>query len=161
MKKQFKTLNNIKKIHMIGIGGTSMSGIALILKKEGYTVTGSDKFHGDMIDILEKNGIPVAIGSHAELVKDADIVVYTSAINQHDPEFVRAKSLGIPTYERAKFLEINENQKDRIEEIRNLFSEMYNLVEEICKPSRETSLVFTKLEEAQFWAIKGISREVE
>ncbi len=63
--------------------------------------------------------------------------------------------------ERAKFLEINENQKDRIEEIRNLFSEMYNLVEEICKPSRETSLVFTKLEEAQFWAIKGISREVE
>ena len=63
--------------------------------------------------------------------------------------------------ERAKFLEINDNQKDRIEEIRNLFSEMYNLVEEICKPSRETSLVFTKLEEAQFWAMKGISREVE
>lgn len=63
--------------------------------------------------------------------------------------------------ERAKFLEINDNQKDRIEEIRNLFSEMYNLVEEICKPSRETSLVFTKLEEAQFWAIKGITREVE
>ena len=62
--------------------------------------------------------------------------------------------------ERAKFLEINDNQKDRIEEIRNLFSEMYNLVEEICKPSRETSLVYTKLEEAQFWAIKGISREV-
>ena len=62
--------------------------------------------------------------------------------------------------ERAKFLEINDNQKDRIEEIRNLFSEMYNLGEGICKPSRETSLVFTKLEEAQFWAIKGISREV-
>lgn len=63
--------------------------------------------------------------------------------------------------ERAKFIEVNDNQKDRINEIRNLFSEMYNLVEEICKPSRETSLVFTKLEEAQFWAIKGISREVE
>lgn len=62
--------------------------------------------------------------------------------------------------ERSKFLEVDDNQKDRIEEIRNLFSEMYNLVEEICKPSRETSLVFTKLEEAQFWAIKGITREV-
>ena len=61
--------------------------------------------------------------------------------------------------ERAKFIEINDDQKDRIEEIRILFSEMYNLVEEICKPSRETSLVFTKLEEAQFWAIKGITRE--
>lgn len=63
--------------------------------------------------------------------------------------------------ERAKFIEVNDNQKDRIEEIRNLFSEMYNLIDEICKPSRETSLVYTKLEEAQFWAIKGITREAE
>ena len=62
--------------------------------------------------------------------------------------------------ERAKFIEINDNQKDKIEKIRNLFSEMYDLVDDICKPSRETSLVYTKLEEAQFWAIKGISREV-
>ena len=61
--------------------------------------------------------------------------------------------------ERAKFIEINDNQKDRIEEIRNLFSDVYNLIEQVCKPSRETSLVFTKLEEAQFWAIKGITRE--
>ncbi len=104
MEKTFKVLENIKKIHMIGIGGVSMSGIALILKKEGYTVTGSDKNAGDMTEILEKNDIPVFIGSNAELVKDADIIVYTSAINQHDPEYVRAKSLGIPTYERAKFL---------------------------------------------------------
>ena len=63
--------------------------------------------------------------------------------------------------ERAKFLEINDDQKNRIEEIRNVFSNVYNLIEQDCKPSRETSLVFTKLEEAQFWAIKGISREVE
>lgn len=63
--------------------------------------------------------------------------------------------------EKAKFLEINEDQKDRIEIIRNLFSEVYDAIEKNCKPSRETSLVFTKLEEAQFWAIKGISREKE
>lgn len=61
--------------------------------------------------------------------------------------------------ERAKFIEINDSQKDRIEEIRNLFSNVYNLIDQICIPSRETSLVYTKLEEAQFWAIKGISRE--
>lgn len=60
---------------------------------------------------------------------------------------------------RAKFLETNEEQKDRIEKIRNLFSDLYNEIEKNCKPSRETSLVFTKLEEAQFWAIKGITRE--
>lgn len=104
MTKDFDALKNIHKIHMIGIGGVSMSGIAMILKKDGFEVTGSDKNYGDMIDTLEKNGIPVYIGSNADLVKDADVVVYTSAINQHDPEFVRAKSLGIPTYERAKFL---------------------------------------------------------
>lgn len=104
MEKTFKSLKNINKIHMIGIGGISMSAIALVLKKYGYIITGSDKSEGDMTELLEKNGIPVFIGSNAELVKDSDVVVYTSAINQHDPEFVRAKSLGIPTYERAKFL---------------------------------------------------------
>ena len=60
---------------------------------------------------------------------------------------------------RAKFLETNEEQKDRIEKVRNLFSDLYNEIEKNCKPSRETSLVFTKLEESQFWAIKGITRE--
>ena len=104
MNKKFDTLKNIKKIHMIGIGGVSMSGMAIMLKQAGYIVTGSDKNEGDMISILKENDIPVFIGSHAELVKDADVVVYTSAINQHDPEFVRAKALGIPTFERAKFL---------------------------------------------------------
>ena len=63
--------------------------------------------------------------------------------------------------ERAKFLETNDDQKNRIEEIRKLFSDVYNLIEQVCKPSRETSLVYTKLEEAQFWAIKGISREAQ
>lgn len=104
MQKAFKSLKDIKKIHMIGIGGISMSAIALVLKKYGYVITGSDKTEGDMVNVLRENEIPVFIGSNAELVKDADVVVYTSAINQHDPEFVRAKSLNIPTYERAKFL---------------------------------------------------------
>ncbi len=102
--REFEALKNIKKVHMIGIGGVSMSGIAIILKEAGIEVTGSDKNDGDMINILRENGIYVYIGSNAELVKNADIVVYTSAINQHDPEFVRAKTLGIPTFERAKFL---------------------------------------------------------
>lgn len=104
MPKTFKNFLKIKKIHMIGIGGVSMSGIAVVLKKAGFEVTGSDRTYGDMTNILEENGIPVFIGSNAELVKDADVVVYTSAISQHDSEFVKAKSLGIPTIERAKFL---------------------------------------------------------
>ena len=60
---------------------------------------------------------------------------------------------------RAVFNEINDNQRERIDEIRKIFSDIYDWLEKNCKGSRETSLAFTKLEEAQFWAIKGISRE--
>lgn len=60
---------------------------------------------------------------------------------------------------RAKYTKVNDEQKFRIDEIRERFSNMYDFIESNCKESRETSLVFTKLEEAQFWAIKGITRE--
>lgn len=60
---------------------------------------------------------------------------------------------------RAKYVEVSKEQQDRIDLIRNSFSIIYDTIEMNCKPSRETSLVLTKLEEAQFWAIKGITRE--
>ena len=61
--------------------------------------------------------------------------------------------------EKAKYTEVNEEQNNRIDDIRNMFSDVYNFIETNCKASRETSLAITKLEEAQFWAIKGITRE--
>ncbi len=61
--------------------------------------------------------------------------------------------------DRAKFLETNEEQQERIKNVRDAFSKIYNEIDSICKSSRETSIVYTKLEEAQFWAIKGITRE--
>ncbi len=61
--------------------------------------------------------------------------------------------------DRAKFVEVSKEQQDRIDLIRSSFSNMYDVIDHNCKPSRETSLVLTKLEEAQFWAIKGITRE--
>ena len=60
---------------------------------------------------------------------------------------------------RAKFLETSKEQQDRIGLIRSSFSNMYDVIDINCKNSRETSLAITKLEEAQFWAIKGITRE--
>ena len=60
---------------------------------------------------------------------------------------------------RAQFLETNDEQQWRIEEIRIAFSNLYDKIDDFCKDSRETSLAYTKLEEAQFWAIKGITRE--
>lgn len=60
---------------------------------------------------------------------------------------------------KAKYTEVNEEQQKRIDEVRNMFSNVYDLIEKNCKSSRETSLAMTKLEEAQMWAIKGITRE--
>lgn len=62
---------------------------------------------------------------------------------------------------RAELLEVSEEQENRIEKVRKIFSDVYDFVENYCRNSRETSLAFTKLEEAQFWLIKGISREEE
>ena len=61
--------------------------------------------------------------------------------------------------DRAKYLEVTPEQQERIDLMRSSFSNMYDVVDINCKPSREISLALTKLEEAQFWAIKGISRE--
>lgn len=61
--------------------------------------------------------------------------------------------------DKAKYTDVNEEQKNRIDDIRNMFSDVYDYIETNCKPSRETSLAITKLEETQFWAIKGITRE--
>ena len=63
--------------------------------------------------------------------------------------------------ERAKYTEVTGEQQKRIDETRNIFSKIYDYIELNCKPNRETSLVMTKLEEAQFWAIKGITREIK
>lgn len=60
---------------------------------------------------------------------------------------------------RAKYTNVDEEKQNRIDDIRNMFSDVYDFIETNCKPSRETSLAITKLEEAQFWAIKGITRE--
>lgn len=61
--------------------------------------------------------------------------------------------------DRAKYLEVTPEQQERIDLIRSSFSNMHDVIDINCKSSREISLALTKLEEAQFWAIKGISRE--
>ena len=62
--------------------------------------------------------------------------------------------------DRARYLQVDEEKEQKINAIRENFSNMYDFIEKNCKSSRETSLAITKLEEAQFWAIKGITREV-
>lgn len=111
-------IDNIKRyknIHMIGIGGVSMSGIAAILKNWGFTVTGSDTNDSENIQALMQKGIKVVIGHSLEDVANSDIVVYSAAVKQDDPEMLEAKNLHIPTIERADFLgELTRCYKDTI-----------------------------------------------
>ena len=108
-------LRKYKNIHMIGIGGVSMSGIAAILKNWGFHITGSDTTSSQIVESLIKNGINVTIGHDLDAVSKADVVVYSAAIKQDDPEIVEATKLNIPTIERADFLgEITRCYNDTI-----------------------------------------------
>ncbi len=108
-------IKKYKNIHMIGIGGISMSGIAAILQNWGFNVTGSDASDSEAVQLLLKKGIKVVIGHNIEDVRNSDVVVYSAAIKQDDPEMIEAKKLGIPTIERADFLgEITRCYKDTI-----------------------------------------------
>ena len=108
-------IKNYNHIHMIGIGGVSMSGIAEILFHKGYKVTGSDASESEITNKLKEIGIPVVIGHDLENSKNADILVYTAAIKNTDPELLNAKEHNIPTMERADFLgQITKMYKDTI-----------------------------------------------
>ena len=97
-------LNKYKKIHMIGIGGVSMSGIAEILKNWGFEITGSNNVENENTEKLKQAGIKVFIGHQAENVDNCDVVVYTAAISNDNPEIQCAKQKNIQTIERADFL---------------------------------------------------------
>lgn len=97
-------LKKYKNIHMIGIGGISMSGIAEILKFWGFHVTGSDSTASETTERLIQNGISVVIGHDLENLAKADVVVYSAAIKKDDIELLKAKELNIPIIERGTFL---------------------------------------------------------
>ena len=93
-----------KIIHFVGIGGIGMSGIAEVLHNLNYTIQGSDIRRSSVIDRLEKLGVKVFIGHNEKNVKEADIVVVSSAINQKNPEVQFALNKGIPVIKRAEML---------------------------------------------------------
>ena len=93
-----------KRIHMIGIGGSSRSGLAQMLISKGYQVSGSDRTEGYLIGDVRAAGAKVYIGHAAEQVHGADLVVYTGAAASDNPERVEAERLGIPSIERSVLL---------------------------------------------------------
>lgn len=97
-------LSKVKKIHFVGIGGSGMCPIAEILLHKGYELTGSDTNESDTLARIRSYGIPVYMGQKAENVEGAELVVYTAAVKQDNPELVAAREKGIPAVERSVML---------------------------------------------------------
>ena len=91
-------------IHFVGIGGIGMSGIAEILHSLGYKIQGSDLAENANVERLRKKGISVMIGHQAEHIKDAGVVVLSSAIKKGNPEIVAARAALLPIVQRAEML---------------------------------------------------------
>ncbi|MBE5784052.1 MAG: UDP-N-acetylmuramate--L-alanine ligase [Clostridiales bacterium] len=93
-----------KHVHMVGIGGSSMSGLAEMLLREGYIVSGSDNANSHAVERLRDMGIKVHVGHAAENVPGADVLIFSAAISNENPERREAKRLGIPEMERSTLL---------------------------------------------------------
>jgi UDP-N-acetylmuramate--alanine ligase len=94
----------IRHIHLVGIGGVGMSGIAEVLLNRGYTVSGSDLSDTEVTSRLRSLGVAVSVGHLAPNVEGADIVVTSSAIAPDNPELLEAQRRGIPLVRRAEML---------------------------------------------------------
>ncbi len=105
-KQSDAILDNIKRIHFIGIGGSGMCPLAEILHSKGYILSGSDNNESDPLRRIRNLGIKVFMGHSEENVTDAELVVYSAAISKDNPEIRKAEELGIPVMERCDLLGI-------------------------------------------------------
>ncbi|MCC8135966.1 MAG: UDP-N-acetylmuramate--L-alanine ligase [Ruminococcus sp.] len=99
-------LKGKKPIHFIGIGGSGMYPLAQILHAQGYFLTGSDNNETETLDAVRAMGIPVFVGQRAENIEGADLIVFSAAIMDDNPELVAARASGVPVLERSELLGI-------------------------------------------------------
>ncbi len=97
-------MRRMQRIHMVGIGGSGMNGIARLLLELGFQISGSDLQEGAVINQLRQLGAVVARGHHQDQVAGADVVVVSSAIDEDNPEVVAARQHGIAVIPRAEML---------------------------------------------------------
>jgi UDP-N-acetylmuramate--alanine ligase len=93
-----------KHLHFIGVGGSGLFPIIQIMLGRGFTISGSDNNEGDTLDLERAMGVTVYMGHDAANVSGADVVIYSAAIMQDNPELVAAREAGIPTFLRADIL---------------------------------------------------------
>ncbi len=97
-------LKEIKKVHFVGIGGYGMSGLARVLLQLGFQVTGSDLKNSEIIEKLIQQGAVVNIGHDARYIDQAELVVYSTAISEDNPEIAAAKAAELPIWHRSELL---------------------------------------------------------
>jgi UDP-N-acetylmuramate--alanine ligase len=95
---------NIKKLHFVGIGGIGMSSIAEILLNQGFIISGSDRSLSEITRRLSSLGMTVYEGHTPENLKDADVLVYSSAVTPDNPEVLAAVERKIPVIKRSEML---------------------------------------------------------
>ena len=97
-------MRRIRRIHFVGIGGAGMCGIAEVLANQGYDVSGSDLRESPVVTRLRDMGVRVEIGHRAENVRDADVVVTSSAVDESNVEVAQAIENRVPVVPRAEML---------------------------------------------------------
>ena len=97
-------LGRTEVIHFVGIGGIGMSGLSLIMKGKGFRIQGSDISENKNIERLRKEKIKIFIGQKKQNIKNATIVVISSAIKKNNPELIEAKRKNLPVITRGKML---------------------------------------------------------
>ena len=115
MKKgELSVLENINKIHFVGIGGAGMSAIAKILVEKNFTVSGSDLHGSELVEKLKAQGAVIYQGHRAENVKGVDAIVVSTAISQENPEVVAARAAGIQVFHRSDIVAALMNRENGI-----------------------------------------------
>ena len=99
-----KIPDGVKHIHCIGIGGSGMFPLVQILHGRGYIITGSDNNESDIVNMERAMGIKVTMGQRAENIAGADLILYSAAIMDTNPELIAARESGLPLWERARML---------------------------------------------------------
>ena len=94
----------VNHVHFVGIGGIGMSGIAELLLTLGFKVSGSDLHESPIIMSLMNKGAKVHFGHQRKNVTNSDVLVYSSAVHDDNPEILEAQEIGIPVIKRAEML---------------------------------------------------------
>ena len=96
-----KLLDNVKHVHLIGCGGSGMYPLIQILHARGLTLSGSDVEETKITESERAMGMTVTLGHDAANIQGADLVVYSAAIHDDNPELSAARAHGIPSVERS------------------------------------------------------------